>query len=1030
MVTIDVSKRSSTAPASSLSLYAGVAINAHSQSQVWTLSRSRRRPQFGNSCGFSVSSLQSGLSGRSSLLGYGDYDNWRVFRVPSASSETWNRYLFYEEKAGAYLSLDRTTGAISLEKFSLDATLLSIFSNNDQNSAILRRITWKLMPWTQDVPEAPHQLAWPGKQQLFLARATVANSAPLLAKEDPRDTAQWWNIKSRVTDDGSIAYDVYNFLSNELLEPSTDGLLVGATTKLGSLVLEPTGQSCVLSPAAQPSMVIGVGSDQKINLQPLNIATRWQLLQGSPKVDHSQADPTILTKEKALSLTTWEKPRPGLPVIQADPAKPKPPSLLKPLDDGIYFIYNELTKRQIGLAGPEVSQTVDEIGADTQVQMKPSDPKAASALSSIWQISRLHDYQGLVYVVRSYTTGLLLTENLDTALGADGRQCSLTRYNAADPSHLWVINPQTTFSYSFVSGAGAASLEDLSSLSTGSSNDVPRATPSLDTKPSQRWKLVSAPRPITSGVYRLRFQSGNLLRCGLNQNMQDTSLTSNSSTWRVSVRPDGFFSIEPLITPSLYFLNLDEQKQWFSSQDGEEESAAWKLLPAGDTLKGFYVQSALSEATITESGATPIRVVNSHGKVSSTHYTNASLTSRSLASPHQLVTFEESPDEVPSVSNYDSIPTSKVLPGIYRIGTWHQTYLTLEDSIQSKPPNLPKSRRQAINASISPSNPQNFQWRIESSGNGFYKITHSSDLLLCQALGIAESAMWPYTPSYPSQPDKSWAAGSDTRQWASTDVCGVVPEYDATRWKLIHVDGLRFQIVNKTSGNALQIDGSNPTVTLRGDTPIPGAAAWTLELVQTIPQATDLLIGSLTPAIDPVTLDKKVQSRSAYTRRELDIASGIFIITHDAISPMPQNLTFREQRVLPRPGGLSMIQSVNPELAPADLDAYSLDRALQYWTLVKDDDGWYSVSNYLYGYQLAAVPPQVGGRRAFPSNPPGLSLCSPISSSTADKATLQWRFIQANGRVSMACRACDEYVVTVDGPNMRFRRPSERASAW
>ena len=1032
--TIDTSIAFPTSSPSASNLYNAVSVTPHGQSQVWKISRSAVRPLYGSSNPFAITCVQATPQNQHFTLGRGSFDNWRVFRLPSAAGEQWNKYIFYEEKQGAFLSLDPTSGIVSLEKQSLDLFLITTLAAGTSSSTG-DHMVWKLLPCAQDVADGLYQLVWPKPKDFYLSRTKAANSAPVLVEGDQHDTGQWWDIETSVSNDGSLLYNITNYLSGELLEATTTRMILGASDhKWGGLTIEPSGQSCILSSTDEPSMIIGVDGKQQVILQPREASARWKLLSGSPAVDGSPESNELLERPKVLTLDTWTKPKLGLSTVRPDPALAKPASSLRPLENGVYFISNELTKRNIGVAGTALSHdpTTFKPGQSIQLEMKSATAATYSSLSEMWYISRVHDFPGLTYLVRSYTTGLVLKEDVRTALNVDGRQCIMSSYDSPRMNEVWKVEPQSNFAFSIISHNGTTSIEDLQHLSNGAATDMPRATPLLASKPSHRWKLTPVPSPITSGIYKLRFQNGSLLRCYLKNNPKDTSLVASCSSWRVSARADGLYSLEPLVAPKLYFLNCDAQSKWCSSERGEEESAAWKFLSTGDETRGFYIENAATGATVTQSGLGQVTVVNGRGEVQMINFVGASLGSRTPDSPSQIFTLEESPDEIPTVSNFDSIPTSNISSGIYRISTWRQTCLAFENSVQVSPPALPKSRCQAVALKrTSQSKAEENEWLIEPSGNGYYKISQGGGLQLCQASGVVENLMWPYASSYPSDPSKSWVAAADDRQWTPADVLGAIPDYDATRWKLIHLDGNRFQILNKVSGDSLQVDESGGVVAAKPDIVVPAAAVWTLERSASLPDTPDALPSNLTPIIDPVTLGTPAQSKGAYIRRELDIESGVFLFDIDMVSSNSYSLTFPEHDVLPKaPRAPQMPDQAQPRLDPRDLEPYSLDKGLQYWTVEKDNDNWYTIANYLYGYQLAAVCQMRDGRRLFPSQAPSIALIKPHVPNTSDKVPMQWKFIQVNGRVSMINRACDQFGVKMDNSSLRFEPNSQSSSSW
>ncbi|MCJ1398670.1 hypothetical protein MMC11_001871 [Xylographa trunciseda] len=1034
--TIDWSIPAPMSSSSPSNLFDAVPVSPHGQSQVWTFSHSAVRPAYGSSVSFSITSLATVASKQYVTLGRGSFNGWRVFKVPSPTREQWNKYLFYEEDQAAFLSLDPTSGCVSLEKQSLDLLLITVLADPSGKTwgSDIHKI-WKMLPWTQDLADGLYQLIWPKPKDLFLSRAKSGNSVPILSAGNQYDTGQWWNVTSGTSCDGSVLYSITNHLSGEVLEVTSTGVVLGASNqKYGGLVIEANGQTCILSSVQSPSNIIALDQDQKVTVQSRDILARWKLISGTPAVDSTKAYTRPLEQPKALTLATWEKPNTGASMVRPDPAKPMPTSSLRPLEDGVYIIYNEMSKRSLALAVPDfaIDPTNYKSGDSVRLAMKPRDATTLLSPSNMWHVSRDHDLRGFSYLIRSYATGMVLDEDFGTALGADGRQCIMNFNGTPGSNQIWTIERQSRFAFSINSCRDEASIDDVKLLSTGEVLSAPRVTPLLDSKPSHRWVFTPAPSPVTSGIYRLRFQAGSFLHCLLQGDSNNASLVSCCPNWRVTVRPDGLFSLEPLMAPHLYFLSCDEQGAWCSSERGEEEHSAWKLLSTGDKSKGFYLQNAATGNTMTLSSPTKLSILDDRGDIQATNFLGASLGPAIPGSPEQILTLEATPDGIPSVTNFDAIPTSKVQSGVYRITSWQQKLLILEDSIRSSPPVLPKSKRQAVTVSATATlEPDEFKWKLEASGNGFYTISQREGLLLCQVSNVIERIMWPYAPSYPSDPTKSWSESSDHREWSQADVVGVIPDYNATRWKLIRVDNQSFHIVNKASGDMLQIDESSGAVFVKPDIFIPQSAIWKLEWLTNIASRSDPDVLSLASTMDPITLEKAVNSTEACIKRELDFNSGVFLFEVDSLSQISSCMSFPEHDVLPKvPGTPQMPDQVESHLEPVDLEPYSIDKGLQYWTVEKDDEAWYSVENYLYGYKLAAVCKISEGRRVFSLEAPSIAFVKPNTPCTPDKASAQWKFIQVNGRVHIINRACDGLVVGKDNSALRLNCDRRSASCW
>ena len=92
------------------------------------------------------------------------------------------------------------------------------------------------------------------------------------------------------------------------------------------------------------------------------------------------------------------------------------------------------------------------------------------------------------------------------------------------------------------------------------------------------------------------------------------------------------------------------------------------------------------------------------------------------------------------------------------------------------------------------------------------------------------------------------------------------------------------------------------------------------------------------------------------------------------------------------------------------------------WTVRRDDEGWYSVENYIYGHKLFANLNSWNGRKIYPVDPPSVSYVAIGRNMNAfDNTTAQWRSIQINGRVCIVNRACDDFSLVADYQCVNYR---------
>ena len=1049
-----------------------VSVSAGDESQVWKFAYSQKNRQlYGGTSAYNVSSLfsnQVDLCGLTSKV-------WRVLQLPSIGGEREAQYLIHNEADGSFLCLESSSGKVSLSRqMTLEDVIVSGIETSVAAAPVssnLGSLLWKLIPSSSLLADGHYQFIWPsqnalpdigttlsrssggtGLQQLmptdrYLSRPGNSQLVPSLSPSDPSDGSQWWNVNARVSDGGTIFYEIRNHMSGELLELSNTGPLLGATdgTYKTKFQIEADGQSCLISSENYPDKILGADGQNSPMLQSRDRPARWRISSTMPAV-RSQIE--FVSKPKGLTLSTWKKPEVGVPE-QINPLEPTPKDRLKSLDDGIYYITNEATRNVVSLTVPNL-----DAGPGTFVSLNSQSTNTKSSFSQWWYLRRISNLAGNVYQVHNYCYDAIMTEETSNSLvSAEGKK-TWPQHNSTNASdQLWIVEPHTNFSYLIWScQTKGALLDDNQKISPLITNGMLRVTPLVDSPTAtQKWNFSPVPPPMASGIYRLRFATGDLLSSSLVRDGNNVSPASVFSNCRVAVCRDGTYTVEMMTSFGLFFLGCDSQGCPFLSEMSGEDTS-WKFLPLGEEIPGFNVVQTFSNFSLTLSAPSLINVIGSMGDPVKKINLGVTCLPRLEGNVKQSIIVETPPYEVPSVSNLEDVPSSQVQTGVYRIKTSRGTYLMLNDLINVTPPSLPRSRKQVVARSITqtdvvqappahgvtssaaaetPKEVANLQdrsaeWSIQSTGNGYYTLwCHSS--FMCQASTIAEKAVWPYAPTYLST-GANFALTNDT--WSASDIIGASPPYDAARWKLFTADGKKFNFVNKATGCVLQIDGSGQTLTAQIGVSIPGFAAFTLEKIgRDLPPELVSQSPKLAAKVDRLTLEVRAPS-APFITRELDIDSGVFILRLDSADPVEKCLTLPEQDTVTSRPADGQVQNVPASIKPVDLDAYSLDAGLQMWTLLRDDEGWYSVENYLYGSKLCVSFNTWNGRRVYPKDPPGVTLVGVARNSPVDPATTQWRFIQVDGRVCAVNRACDSFCLVQDNDTLKLIPGADGLACW
>ena len=143
------------------------------------------------------------------------------------------QYCIYRERDGSFLTLDKFPGIVSIsQQISLDRLIGDSISASTAAlpvSTDIAGLLWQLIPSDPILADGSYQFIWPVSGDRCLARAGGSSLIPGLSQPNPADGSQWWTVTAKVSDRGSIYYRITNFLSNELLELSPSGLVLGAS---------------------------------------------------------------------------------------------------------------------------------------------------------------------------------------------------------------------------------------------------------------------------------------------------------------------------------------------------------------------------------------------------------------------------------------------------------------------------------------------------------------------------------------------------------------------------------------------------------------------------------------------------------------------------------------------------------------------------------------------------------------------------------------------------------------------------------
>ena len=921
---------------------------------------------------------------------------------------------------GLFLKYVTASQSVQLSsEATLDQLILEAYASSPSATGVLASLVWKLLPTQGVTKTGQYQIAWGDR---CLGQGNGGNLPPVLVGNDKTNGSQWWNIGTQVADDGSFYYTASNFMTGDRLEINNTGAVIGGTdgTTGGRLTLDVNNNTALLSSIDDPKNILAVNASGQIVLTPKDASNRWTLLSGPawgpPTSNVPPREPAAWGRK--LTLDTWNSAT----------AAPGKFGDLRTLDDGIYTIINESTQRVIATkASSETGKSIKLADAATK------DP----SLTTLWHVRRLTLYQDLVYVISAYSSDNVLTENIEEGvpLGVSGKPILDQPRNGSKPQQLFVIRPETNFAFTIKSVHTPGALGDVSILSDGLKNDALRNTPILSTlKVTQKWTFSPLPPPIASGIYRFRFSNGKLLRAALTISAAETNLTSSFANCRLAARRDGLYTIEFMTSLGLVFLGCDGSTQvCLSHRVGDNYK--WKLVNTGPETPGYYIQHANTNLALRYADPKDVAVYNSRDVSIANLSLSASLSTKALGSAPQIINVELTPNSVPTVTNTDAVPSSKITPGVYRILTTRNTALTLQDWLRVQPPAIPKSEFQAVaNAT---SSGQDNEWVVEQTGNGFYTLTNKA-LLLSTAIGITEKSTWPYAPTYPMAPG-TFTPTNDT--WSDKDVIGVSFPYEATRWKLLSLADGSFNIISKTTEGILQVDPAGSRVTVDVTVPFPALSSFSLVKVRDLPPTTTS-VGGLQlppPVVDPVTFKETPQTKGARISREVDIEAAVFSLEeftnpHVQWGPSPRRcLTLNDADVLAKfPLGGGDAGTIRPKVWRMDVTAYSMDVGTQYWKIVKDDDGWYSIESYARGgWKLGAQFDILNGKRVWKKEPPGVVFLRPGSAELpSGKASVQWKFVQLDGRIAVVNRACDEYYLVQDGENVRFKRVNEGSPFW
>lgn len=1020
-VAVSAIEAGSTALAQDTSLGAAAVINPTELSQSWTvMQKATNRREFGGTTSFSIVS-QAG-SKPSWPLGGSDVKSWRLIRIPSPIDIVKNQWLIYNETMNMFLKMDTSSSTIQLiSRITLDQLILEAMASSPTSSSTLATLVWRLVPATRVLDSGQYQFSWNNR---YLAQANGGNMPPLLADRNESDGSQWWNVDPKVADDGSLYYQITNFMTADRLEIKATGAVVGGSEGMtgGRLSVEAEATGAVLTTVEDPSSVVAVDATGNIIVRAREPMSRWQIISRLARVRSPIRLPPL--KPKVLSLDTWSS--------SATPTTGN--SNLRPLEDGVYTISNESSKRIVTTAGSAAEGII-----------RLSDPaKADPSLTTFWRVKRLIAYQDPIYIIRAFAGDSMVTEDMrqPLPLGADGATV-VDRKPDNTPPQLWVIEPKTNFSYTVKSSQKPALLGDIQLLSNGTVNSSLRISPILSTvKSTQQWSFLPKVPPIASGIYRFRFSNGKLLRVALARDSLETNLISSFNTVRLATRRDGLYTIEFMTSSGLHFLSCDPNNaSRVRLSQRADDKAKWELINTGTETPGYYIQHPDSNLAVRYTDLIQVASIDSRGSTSSSFspFLSARLGPRTLGGADFILNVELTPRTVPTVTNTEAVPSSKIQPGVYRILTSRSTYLTVSDTRNAAPPSIPKSRVQVTATSTNTSMGPDSEWIVQQTGNGFYTFTSKrSNLSLCTAIDIAEKPTWPFVPSYPSNLALSFSPTDP--EWGDNDVIAVTPPYDATRWKLLALPSGAFNIISKTTEGILQIDPAGTKVSVDVAVPFPALASLTLIRQGDAPSSLSNPLGALPkPMVNPVTLQEEPQNKGALISREVDIEAGVFSLEaftapNEETGPDPRMcLALSENKVNSRAlQDVSDPRGVRARMQRMDTSPCSLDVGLQLWKIVKDDEGWYAIENYVRGgWKLATIYDTSNGKRVFRPQPLDIALVRPGSAEpVAGAATVQWKFVQLDGRYCIVNRACDECFLLPLGAGFGLRRFGEGASPF
>lgn len=943
----------------------------------------QNRRAYGGTTSYDISTLAK--AGAQSL--WGSTSSWRVFALPPPSRGGEQCYLICNEADGTFLSLERTSGKILLSNtWSLDDIV-------SQASSDLTCILWKLLPSEPVLADGRYQCIWSAASDSCLSRGNHpgAMSTPVVVSRNASDGLQWWNITAQISRKGDIFHTIRNYLSAETLDMAGEKpVLVDPDGVVQAhFMLRSVGDTISIAPEDCSGQVLGVDGSRNLILRPQDLPAQWKLVSGVPEAQ-VRAPPIPLPTR--LTLDTWGSASSHLEQLPL-------------IADGIYRIINQSTARVLSL-GPGTFVTLI------------ADMVSDSTCSEWWHISKAPGLAKGIYRIRNYIDGAILSEEPANAL-ADAAGARLrVRYELMNTSdQYWSILPESRFSYLVQSCQTAeALLDDQATLSDGTC----RVTPKIDAPSiTQKWLFYPVPSPVPSGIYHLRFATGDLLTASLIRASSDRSPASIFSSWRVAVQNDAFCTLEVMTSLGLLFLAADASDSVFLSRTRREDSS-WKFVSIGNESSGFNLVHSLTGHALTLGTLRPVRVVDARGDAIKNLNIGATCVPRFTGNDKQYLVLDAPPDSVPSLLSSEMVPSSQIKDGTYAIRTSRNTHLLLHNAVSALPPKLPRSRPYVSGGSTTPD--VSDQWSIEATGNGYYTLS-CNGLYMCQASTIVEQELWPYAPIYPSA-GAGFAPSGD--QWSPNDIVGSSPLYNAARWKVCTVDGKTYSLVNKATGSHLQYDDAGSTISAQSALSAPALRTFYLEPLN---DTVTSILPQLGPKFDSLTAEI-TPSPATPISRELELDSGVFIFKIDSIGSVEGCLTLPEQDVLNSLPSDGQVQKVVPKIKRVDLDAYSLDAGLQMWTLLRDDDGWYTIENYLYQLQLAAEFNTWNGRRIYPKDPPAVRLLGVARNSPVDVPTTQWKLLQADERICIVNRTCDGFCLVQNNDSLALASLATSPKYW